>query len=391
MPRAAALALVAALALAGCRAVSVRDNACVPVRLDRPQTVMWNFSTGWGRWRGSWQLSESDSRVGPDFYDGSSPEQIKVIYYGPTEVLIAWSTGNSSTYVGPVVDVDLSSVEGFSDVQIVASTASSRRSPYLQTAEDGLARTVQGDVAQYAYNYGRHIPGATNYTSGVLHRVRVGDLAPGATYSYRVGSELTDVWSDWHSFSMPGNSSTYPITFGLIGDGGQTSNSSTTYDRLLAADPDVVVWLGDLSYSDTRCASNGDRGGTGRGCRPSCGTQDALPAVDAESAGAARSQRAATWKWIAASGGKPRGAVAGGNAAFGKGGRMGTERSLCDKRPARRGRWKRQSAPPSGGRKGGGSRVSSGKEHGGIRRGRRRKRWSRLRKMAGGGMPLRAG
>lgn len=260
MAKLAVLATIAALALTGCRAVSVRDDAYVPVRVARPETVAWNFSSGWGPWRGTWQLPESDMRLGPSFYDGSSPEQIKVIYYGQTEVLITWSTGNSSTYVGPVVQTDLSAVEGFSEVQIVASAAFSRRSPYLQASLGGLVRTARGDVDQYTYNYDRSIPGAANYTSGVLHHVRVGDLEPGVVYSYRVGSELSGSWSNWLSFEMPGNASVYPISFGLIGDGGQTTNSSTTYDRLLATDPKVVVWLGDLSYSDTRCAAGKTQG-----------------------------------------------------------------------------------------------------------------------------------
>lgn len=236
----ALLALVPGATLSRELLVNVADSTQQPVTNLEPFTVMWNFSTTVDPLRGSWQIDESDPRISPDRYDGITPEQLKVIYYGRTQVAITWSTGNSTAYADDIKPLDLS--DESSEVQ-------------LETP-DGNVIVYTGDVDYYTYNYWALIPGALNYTSGVMHRVRIGSLVPGQTYKYRVGSAQSDVWSDQHTFAMPGDSNTYPMTFGLIGDVGQTYNSSTTYEHLLEHDPHMVIWLGDLSYSDTRY-SNG--------------------------------------------------------------------------------------------------------------------------------------
>lgn len=217
--------------------VSVSDDTGKPIADESVHTtVPYNYT----RPRGSLTLPETDPRVGQSFYDGTSPEQIRVLYYGSEEVMFSWVTGNASVYVGDIVPRDVS-LES-SDVQLVGVGDVDER-----------ARTYFGVVDSYSYNYWASIPGAHNYTSGAIHRVRVAGLTPGTEYQYRVGSSADGIWSNWLNFTMPGSSSTYPIRFGIVADGGHTYNSSTTYEHLLAVDPDMVMWIGDLCYADTRC------------------------------------------------------------------------------------------------------------------------------------------
>lgn len=59
-------------------------------------TVPHKFS----RPRGSLPLLDSDRRVGQAFYDGFSPEQIRVLFYSATEVAFTWVAGNATALLG---------------------------------------------------------------------------------------------------------------------------------------------------------------------------------------------------------------------------------------------------------------------------------------------------
>lgn len=127
------------------------------------------------------------------------------------------------------------------------------------TSPDNLSHKIVGTndgktskrlTYQYIYNAASgSINGrGTIYDSPILHHVLLQNLQPGQRYFYSVGS---DEWgySDVFNFTMPANR--YPFTVGVIGDPGQTQNSSETFDRMAAGRYDAGVILGDLSYADT--------------------------------------------------------------------------------------------------------------------------------------------
>jgi hypothetical protein len=80
-------------------------------------------------------------------------------------------------------------------------------------------------------------------------------LEPGARYNYRPqNSQLrplpglpAELTSDREfSFVMP--PAALPVRIGVIGDPGQSFNTTTTLQRLQEAGPDLVWHLGDHSY-----------------------------------------------------------------------------------------------------------------------------------------------
>lgn len=94
--------------------------------------------------------------------------------------------------------------------------------------------------------------GLLNYTSGIIHHVRITGLKPETTYYYRCGDPTLSAMSDEHTFKtlpLPGPSS-YPKRIAVIGDLGMTYNSSSTLRHLRENDPDLVLMVGDLSYAN---------------------------------------------------------------------------------------------------------------------------------------------
>jgi hypothetical protein len=88
------------------------------------------------------------------------------------------------------------------------------------------------------------------YTSPEIHSVTLTDLKPDTRYEYTVGTS-----SKSFSFKTPpAVSATSSIKLAVVGDLGQTQNSSATVDlmeaALAAGDVDLVLHAGDLSYAD---------------------------------------------------------------------------------------------------------------------------------------------
>ena len=88
------------------------------------------------------------------------------------------------------------------------------------------------------------------YTSPEIHSVTLSDLKPDTRYEYTCGT------SD-RTFSFktpPAVGGTQSIKLAVVGDLGQTHNSSATLDlmeaALVAGDVDLVLHAGDLSYAD---------------------------------------------------------------------------------------------------------------------------------------------
>ena len=89
------------------------------------------------------------------------------------------------------------------------------------------------------------------YTSGEIHTVELTGLKPATSYTYSVGSAT----SKQFSFKTPpavGRKEALKLL--VVGDLGQTENSSSTMDNmqklLNAGHVDMVLFAGDLSYSD---------------------------------------------------------------------------------------------------------------------------------------------
>ncbi|XP_022860405.1 purple acid phosphatase 15 isoform X3 [Olea europaea var. sylvestris] len=102
------------------------------------------------------------------------------------------------------------------------------------------------------YNQMYPFEGLQNYTSGIVHHVRLTGLDPNTLYYYRCGDPLIPSMSDIYSFkTMPvSGPRSYPSRIAVVGDLGLTYNSSSTINHLKRNKPDLVLMVGDLSYAN---------------------------------------------------------------------------------------------------------------------------------------------
>ena len=185
--------------------------------------------------------------TGPEF----SPDQIHVTMWTETSMLFSWATG-----LGRVGQWS-NPPKAYNKDQ-VASYVHYGTSEYAMDSKVGSSKTDGKSVERKVYTYKYPaIDGPLNgegtvYQSPILHHVLVENLTPGQTYFYKVGSDKYG-YSDVYNFTVPKRE--YPFTIGVTADLGQTANSSTTLDRLMAANPDVAILVGDLSYADAHWAN----------------------------------------------------------------------------------------------------------------------------------------
>ncbi|KAK9839253.1 hypothetical protein WJX81_004396 [Elliptochloris bilobata] len=175
-------------------------------------------------------LSELAKTVG-----ALEPEQIHLALGGNDAVFVSWTTGNASI-VG-----DSAEVAGLLNQTRPVSTVEYGLDP------DTLDKTVNGSSKAYAQSY----PGAT-YVSGAMHHAKLEGLQPLTTYFYRCGDGAHNAWSRVLNFTtlQAVGPDAFPQRFGLVGDLGQTQNSSVTLRHLTAANPPIVILVGDYSYAD---------------------------------------------------------------------------------------------------------------------------------------------
>lgn len=100
----------------------------------------------------------------------------------------------------------------------------------------------------YNYVYLPH-DGGKAYSSPILHHVLVAGLTQGHQYYYRVGNDK-DGWSDEFSFTMP-SSNANSIRIAVMGDVGQTYNTSITLANILTHNASFLLNMGDLTYAGT--------------------------------------------------------------------------------------------------------------------------------------------
>ncbi|CAB4317589.1 unnamed protein product [Prunus armeniaca] len=113
-------------------------------------------------------------------------------------------------------------------------------SPSLATVEYGTSpgayeKSATGSTSSYKY---------LMYESGEIHDVVIGPLKPNTVYYYRCGS------NSGPEFSFKTPPASFPITFAIVGDLGQTEWTKSTLDHISKVNHDMFMLPGDLSYAD---------------------------------------------------------------------------------------------------------------------------------------------
>eukprot|EP00884_Botryococcus_braunii_P016935 jgi/Botrbrau1/3925/Bobra.0365s0001.1 len=182
---------------------------------------------------GSDALPFDDPRVAPKV-DGTSPEQIHLTYVSPSQMLVTYVTGN------PIMGGNISAASATGTVPTMVRYSAQKGGPYYNT-------TGWSEVYQQIYTF-TGFPNI-NYTSPLIHHALLTGLQPSTTYYYIVG-EPTYGTSQELSFTTLPPVGQFPLRLGLVGDLGSTYNSSTTFDQLVANDPQMTLYVGDLTYAD---------------------------------------------------------------------------------------------------------------------------------------------
>lgn len=203
--------------------------------------------------RGSDDLPMDDPRLRRNV-SGDFPEQIALALSSPTSMWLSWVSGDAQ--IG---------------TNVTALNPSSVASEVWCGKESGNYTIKQTGVSM-VYSQLYPFKGLLNYTSGIIHHVRLEGLEPGTKYYYRCGDSSIPAMSEEHVFEtlpLPGPN-VYPRRIAVIGDLGLTHNSSTTIDHVVQNDPALVLMIGDLCYANQYRTT----GGKGASCF-SCAFPDA--------------------------------------------------------------------------------------------------------------------
>ncbi|XP_022758673.1 purple acid phosphatase 15 [Durio zibethinus] len=224
--------------------VAFTDSERIPSTLDGPfdpVTVPYDVSL-----RGNAvDLPDTDPRVRRSVR-GFEPEQISVsLSVNYDSVWISWVTGEFQigNNIKPL------------DPNTVASLVRYGRSRFPLTRE----------AIGYSLVYNQLYPfeGLQNYTSGIIHHVRLTGLKPSTLYYYRCGDPSIPAMSDiYHFRTMPVSSPrSYPKRIAVVGDLGLTYNTTDTISHLTTNNPDLVLLIGDVTYANLYLTN-----GTGSDC-----------------------------------------------------------------------------------------------------------------------------
>eukprot|EP01018_Ginkgo_biloba_P037583 Gb_25900 [translate_table: standard] len=189
-------------------------------------------------------LPEDDPRV-QKRVTGISPEQISLALSTPDAVWVSWVTGDFQigNNVQPL------------DPESVASVVNYGTSP------ENLSNEASG--YSLIYNQFYAYVGLQNYTSGIIHHVRLTGLRPSTTYYYRCGDPSQDAMSGVLSFRtlpFPGPRQ-FPERIAIVGDLGLTYNTTSTIHHLQHNNPELILLLGDVTYANLYLTN-----GTGSAC-----------------------------------------------------------------------------------------------------------------------------
>ncbi|KAL4597249.1 hypothetical protein ACB092_12G221500 [Castanea dentata] len=190
-------------------------------------------------------LPDSDPRV-KRRVKGFEPEQISISLSAHYDsVWISWITGESQIgyNIKPLDPKTVASVVRYGKI----------RQP--------LTHEATGNSLVYNQLY--PFEGLQNYTSGIIHHVRLTGLNPNTLYYYRCGDPSRQAWSKVDSFkTMPvSGPRNYPDRIAVVGDLGLTYNTTTTISHLISNKPDLVLLVGDVTYANLYLTN-----GTGSDC-----------------------------------------------------------------------------------------------------------------------------
>uniref|UniRef100_A0A2N9EDB8 Purple acid phosphatase n=1 Tax=Fagus sylvatica TaxID=28930 RepID=A0A2N9EDB8_FAGSY len=190
-------------------------------------------------------LPDSDPRVERSV-KGFEPEQISVSLSAEYHsVWISWITGEFQI--------------GYNIIPLDPKTVAS-------VVRYGQLRfPLAHEATGYSLVYNQLYPfqGLQNYTSGIIHHVRLTGLNPRTLYYYRCGDPSMRAWSKIYSFkTMPvSGPRSYPNRIAVVGDLGLTYNTTTTISHLISNKPDLVLLVGDVTYANLYLTN-----GTGSDC-----------------------------------------------------------------------------------------------------------------------------
>ncbi|KAM3273694.1 hypothetical protein ACQJBY_043095 [Aegilops geniculata] len=166
--------------------------------------------------------------------------------------MLPTSLAVTSPYVRPRSRATLSvpkDAGGQTPTQVHISTVGHDEMRVIWIAEDDAPAVVEYGMTSGQYPFSA--TGTTTsysylalYRSGNIHDAVVGPLKPSTTYYYRCSSDPS------REFSFRTPPASLPFTFVVVGDLGQTGWTKSTLQHIAAADYDMLLLPGDLSYAD---------------------------------------------------------------------------------------------------------------------------------------------
>ncbi|KAL3506400.1 hypothetical protein ACH5RR_031782 [Cinchona calisaya] len=197
-------------------------------------------------------LPDTDPRVQRNVV-GFEPEQISVSLSSAYDsVWISWITGEFQ------IGDDIKPL----DPKTVKSIVYYGKLNFL------LNYKAKGDSLIYNQLY--PFDSLQNYTSGIIHHVRLTGLQPDTVYYYQCGDPSIPAMSEIYQFrTMPiSGPKSYPSRLAVVGDLGLTYNTTSTISHLISNQPDLVLMVGDVCYANLYLTN-----GTGSDCY-SCSFSD---------------------------------------------------------------------------------------------------------------------
>ncbi|KAF0898863.1 hypothetical protein E2562_011925 [Oryza meyeriana var. granulata] len=205
--------------------------------------------------QGSDDVPLSDPRLAPRARP-RAPEQIALAASADaTSVWVSWVTG--AAQVG-------SNLTPLDPAAVRSEVWYGERPSPSPTAADvsGYPHVARGKAEVYSQLY--PYPGLLNYTSGVIHHVRLRGLRPATRYYYRCGDSSihggAGLSGELSFETLPSAApDAYPRRVAVVGDLGLTGNSTSTVEHLARNDPSLVVMVGDMTYAN-QYRTTGGRG-----------------------------------------------------------------------------------------------------------------------------------
>ncbi|CAI9117891.1 OLC1v1019380C1 [Oldenlandia corymbosa var. corymbosa] len=193
---------------------------------------------------------------------GMFPEQISLaLSTTPSSMWVSWITGDSQI--------------GSNVTELDPSTVGSEVWYGKESGKYSMKKTGISVVYSQLYPF----EGLWNYTSGIIHHVRLDetlcleeeicyvDLASFSCGDSSLSSMSVELVFETLPLPSPEN---YPARIAIVGDLGLTSNTSATVDHLTQNDPSILLMIGDLTYANQYLTT----GGKGASCF-SCAFPDA--------------------------------------------------------------------------------------------------------------------